>query len=110
MERCILEDGRTVDDGGGKPSPCSTAAERGAAVPVVSGPTRIVVNGLGFSIEGDRVSHELIAGLVLDGATDSCTVAFRHGPAEEGEGLLLPGRSVEIVDDEVFSVAVAVRS
>jgi hypothetical protein len=72
--------------------------------------TRIIVNGRMCVVDGTSASYDAIVKIAFGREHPDCGVAFRQGPPFLREGLLVPGRSVEITDDEVFNVALAVRS
>ena len=90
------------------PLDAQSAAAAGEAAAATS--TRIVVNGRMCVIEGTTATYDAIVEIAFGGRTSDCSVAYRHGPPAMREGLLLPDRSIEVIDDEVFNVALAVRS
>jgi len=75
----------------------------------------IIVNAQRKTVDDREISFEQVVSLAYDGHPPTgdnweFTVTYRHGPAENRQGSLLPGGSVEIKDEMIFNVTATDKS
>jgi hypothetical protein len=102
----------TIETKPSAPKPQDASEHRPQEAGTPGSPTRsIIVNGRRHVVAATAINHAAVVELAFPRTgSASCAVAFREGPIERPEGLLVPGHGTALVEDQVFHVATAVQS